>query len=231
MYTFGQNDALNDNQIKFEQRFKKAKQDFVNNNHEKVIAYYDSILSIQKYTRITTYKMAYNSYQQLILELPEHSDSLKIKANNVYKQAKQWYGEMFLQKKWDSISIDPNTEIDYFDNYDKVPEYPGGISAFYAFLSNNIVYPTETKKKGIEGKVYITFIVNIDGSVDAVNVLKGIDSECDAEAVRVIRMVNKFIPGSKNGEPKFVRMQIPIIFGLISSSEVKNEKKIKKEVN
>lgn len=230
---FGQNQAssdkeMSDDKIKFEEKYKNAKHSFVDERYDKVVAYYDSILNISSYTRITTYKMAYDSYQQLILKHPENNDSLKTKADDVYNQALKWYGEMYLEKKWDNIVIDPNAEKDYFNVIEKSAEYPGGISAFYSYISENITYPIEAKKNGIEGKVYVTFMVNIDGTIDAVNVIRGIDSECDAEAVRVISKANKFIPASTKGEPQFVRMQIPINFGLISTYEAKSKKRIRK---
>lgn len=225
--TFGQNQSVSDEKIKFEQKYRQAKQNFVDASYEKVVVYYDSITSIQGYTRITTYKMAYDSYQQLILQYPEHRDSLKTNAEDVYNQALQWFGNMFLEKKWDDILIDPNAEKDYFDSIEKRPEYPGGMSAFYSYISDNISYPVEAKKKGIEGKVYVTFMVNIDGTIDAVNVIRGIDTECDAEAVRVIRKANKFIPGVTKGEPQFVRMRIPIYFGLTSTWDAKKKKRNK----
>lgn len=223
--TFGQEGDLSDDAIKFEKRFIQAKQDFVDNNHEKVVSYYDSIISIQGNTGITTYKMAFNSYNELILKYPEHKDSLKTKAAGVYDEAIKWYGNMFVDENWKNVIIDPNKKSNYLKEVDKQPEYPGGLSAFYSYIQSNLSYPTEAKQMGIEGKVYVKFMINKDGSIDAVNVVRGIGSGCDAEAIRIVRNAKKFTPGMTNGQPQFVRVLLPINFELISTYESKKRKR------
>lgn len=93
-------------------------------------------------------------------------------------------------------------------------EFPGGIDAFYAYLQANIHYPQQAVHDGVQGRVYVTFIVEKDGSLTDVKVLRGIGDGCDEEAVRVIKASPKWTPGTQNG--KVVRQQytVPVHFEL-----------------
>ena len=97
---------------------------------------------------------------------------------------------------------------------DQMPEYPGGTDALLKFIDANIKYPAEAKQKGIEGKVLVQFIIDEKGNVVDLKVLKGIGYGCDEEAVRVCRMMRRWIPGKQNGKPVPVRMVIPFHFKL-----------------
>jgi len=90
----------------------------------------------------------------------------------------------------------------------------GGMKAFYKFVGDKLKYPPQARRMGIEGKVYVTFVVGKDGSLTDVRVLKGIGAGCDEEAVRVIQSAPKWKPGKQRGRPVRVRMQLPIIFKL-----------------
>jgi TonB family protein len=94
------------------------------------------------------------------------------------------------------------------------PQPTGGMSALMRYLNENIHYPEEASKKGIEGKVVVEFVVNTDGSIDEVEVRKGISKECDEEAVRVVKAMSAWKPGVDKGEPVNVRMALPINFKL-----------------
>ena len=101
-----------------------------------------------------------------------------------------------------------------FNVVEKMPEYPGGMNALMNYLATNIHYPEKAKKQEIEGRVFINFVINKDGSVSNVRVLRGISPECDAEAVRVVEGMPKWIPGEQKGQPVRVRFNIPIKFAL-----------------
>ena len=88
------------------------------------------------------------------------------------------------------------------------------MAAFYKQLGKNLRYPRQAKKMGIQGKVYIRFIVDTDGSLTNIEVLKGIGAGCDEEALRVITQAPKWKPGKQRGKPVKVRMTIPIVFKL-----------------
>ncbi len=96
------------------------------------------------------------------------------------------------------------------------PEFPGGIQAFYKFVSDKIKYPSQAKRMGIEGRVFVQFVVDKDGTVTNVEAVKGIGAGCDEEAVRVMKSVPRFKPGKQRGRPVRVRMVLPIMFKLSS---------------
>jgi protein TonB len=94
------------------------------------------------------------------------------------------------------------------------PEFPGGMPAFYKFVGDNMKYPAQARRMGIEGRVFVQFVVDKDGSVTEVKAVKGIGAGCDEEAERVLRMSPKFKPGKQRGRSVKVRMVLPIIFRL-----------------
>ncbi len=94
------------------------------------------------------------------------------------------------------------------------PAPVGGMKAFYEYVGKQMKYPAQARRMNIEGKVYVTFVVDKDGSLSDVRVLKGIGGGCDEEAVRVIQQAPKWKPGKQRGRPVRVRMQLPIIFKL-----------------
>ena len=79
------------------------------------------------------------------------------------------------------------------------PEFPGGMAAFYKFVGDNMDYPSQARRMGIEGRVYVQFVVDKDGSVTEVTAVKGIGAGCDEEAERVLRTAPKFKPGKQRG--------------------------------
>jgi TonB family protein len=95
---------------------------------------------------------------------------------------------------------------------DRVPEFPGGQDAMYAYLGKAVHYPDSAKAKGIKGKVYIGFVVEADGAVTEVEVVKGVDPLLDEEAMRVVRLMPRWTPGEQNGKPVRIRMRLPMNF-------------------
>ncbi len=94
------------------------------------------------------------------------------------------------------------------------PQFPGGMPAFYKFVGDNMKYPAQARRMGIEGRVFVQFVVDKDGSVTEVKAVKGIGAGCDEEAERVLKMSPKFKPGKQRGRSVKVRMVLPIIFKL-----------------
>ena len=88
------------------------------------------------------------------------------------------------------------------------------MAAFYQYVSKHMEYPTQARRMGVQGKVFVQFVVDKDGSLSDVKVLKGIGSGCDKEAVSIIENAPKWNPGKQRGRPVKVRMVIPIVFQL-----------------
>ncbi|RJP73575.1 MAG: energy transducer TonB [Ignavibacteriales bacterium] len=101
-----------------------------------------------------------------------------------------------------------------YTDADVLPEYPGGIDALIKEIVQNIKYPQKAKEENIQGKVLVQFVVKKDGSVTDVKVLEGIDKACDEEAVRVVKELKQFKPGTKDGKAVAVQMVLPIAFKL-----------------
>ena len=95
-----------------------------------------------------------------------------------------------------------------------MPEFPGGMSQMATFLSENIKYPEEAKDKNISGRVFIEFVIEKDGSVSNVNVMRSVGGGCDDEAVRVVKAMPKWKPGLMKGKPVRVHYVLPINFKL-----------------
>ncbi|WKN31889.1 energy transducer TonB [Porifericola rhodea] len=94
------------------------------------------------------------------------------------------------------------------------PEPQGGMAAFYQYVSKNLKYPSQARRMGVEGKVFVQFVVDKDGSISQVQAIKGIGAGCDEEAVRVLQNAPKWKPGKQRGRPVRVRMVLPITFKL-----------------
>jgi TonB family protein len=95
---------------------------------------------------------------------------------------------------------------------EEMPEFMGGMNAMGAFLSGTIKYPENARAQGIKGQVMVEFVVKKDGSIGDVKVIKSVDPELDAEAVRVVSMMPKWKPGKQNGKLVHCYYNIPIRF-------------------
>ena len=94
------------------------------------------------------------------------------------------------------------------------PEFPGGTSALMKFLGDNIKYPVIAQENGIQGRVITNFVVERDGSISDVQVVRGQDPSLDREAVRVIKTMPRWKPGQQRGKPVRVRFTLPVVFRL-----------------
>ena len=113
----------------------------------------------------------------------------------------------------ESAPLDANTD-EVFKVVEVDPEFPGGEEALYKYLAENIKYPEKAKNNKVEGRVYITFVIEKDGSVSDAKVLRSVNEELDAEALRVINAMPKWKPGTQRGVPVRVQYNIPIYFKL-----------------
>ncbi|MEM9390528.1 MAG: energy transducer TonB [Bacteroidota bacterium] len=101
-----------------------------------------------------------------------------------------------------------------FDIVEFQPQPQGGLQAFMAYVSENINYPNQALRTKVQGKVFVQFVVNKDGTLGDFKVVKGIGAGCDEEAIRVLKNAPKWIPGKQRGKPVRVRMMVPVFFML-----------------
>lgn len=116
-----------------------------------------------------------------------------------------------------------------FTVVEKMPEYPGGKEAMYKFIVNNIKYPEEARKNGIQGTVYVNFIVEKNGKLSNIRALKGVNEELDKEALRVVSEMPKWKPGLEKGNPVRVVFNLPISYKLDGDGGKEEEKKSTKK--
>ena len=101
-----------------------------------------------------------------------------------------------------------------FDIVEQMPEYPGGQAALFEFISKNVKYPDDAVKKKVEGKVFVTFVVDTDGKITDVSLMRKVFPSLDAEAIRVISAMPNWIPGKQKGQVVRVKYTVPIMFRL-----------------
>jgi protein TonB len=95
-----------------------------------------------------------------------------------------------------------------------MPEFPGGDDSLHNYVMKNLEYPASAVQSSVQGRVFVTFVIEEDGSVTNVRILRGIGGGCDEEAVRVVSMMPKWIPGKQRGQPVRVQFNLPIKFTL-----------------
>ena len=108
-----------------------------------------------------------------------------------------------------------NNDTTIYTIVDEMPQFPGGDSAMVAYIIHNVHYPQAEKEQGVQGKVFVGFVVEKDGSISNVGIKKGIGEECDAEAVRVVENMPNWKPGKHGGEFVRVSFMLPINFKIV----------------
>ena len=112
------------------------------------------------------------------------------------------------------IAQEAPVEEKVFDVVEQMPQFPGGDAALFEYLSTHIKYPTIAEENGVQGRVIVTFVVERDGSITDVKVVKSVDPSLDKEASRVVKGMPKWIPGKQNGAPVRVKYTVPVTFRL-----------------
>ena len=105
-------------------------------------------------------------------------------------------------------------ETKVFDVVEVMPSFPGGQGALFEWLSKNIKYPVVAEENGVQGRVIVTFVVERNGSITDVQVVKSVDPSLDKEAVRVVKAMPHWIPGKQNGSAVRVKFTVPVTFRL-----------------
>ena len=111
------------------------------------------------------------------------------------------------------IPVDPPEPL-WIGVVESTPEPINVFQQFYAFVGKNLKYPKKAQRMGIEGKVFVQFIIDEFGNITELKVIRGIGSGCDEEALRVMRLLPSWIPGKQRGKPVKVRMVLPLTFKL-----------------
>jgi len=127
----------------------------------------------------------------------------------------------------EDLEVEEDTEIEVIEEVeeeveeDKIftivedqPQFPGGLNGLNKYMSNNIEYPSLAVDAGIEGTVFVTFVVGKDGKVTDAKVLRGIGGGCDKEALRIVNKMPKWTPGKQRGKPVRVQYNMPVRFKL-----------------
>jgi len=123
------------------------------------------------------------------------------------------------------IAIFPEMEI--YINEEEMLEFPGGIANLRKVLKANLIYPEIELKKGIQGTVYVRFVVSVDGSVTDVKIGKGVDQTLDDEVLRVVKILPKWRPGKQIGMPVKVSYEIPVRFRIPDDYHSKSPEKLR----
>ena len=112
------------------------------------------------------------------------------------------------------IDIEEEDDEEFFMVVENMPEFPGGDLGLMRYIQKNVKYPPIAKEYNITGKVYVSFIVNKSGAVTNVKIVRGVDKNLDAEALRVVKSLPKYKPGKQRGKAVRVMFTIPINFTL-----------------
>jgi protein TonB len=112
------------------------------------------------------------------------------------------------------VAVEAEDKNQVFITVEQNPEFAGGMNALLKFLQKNLRYPTSAVNANVMGKVYMQFVVNQDGNISKVDVLKGIGFGCDEEAQRVVKLMPKWSPGRQSGRAVAVKFTLPISFQL-----------------
>ena len=174
------------------------------------------LLTKKRIKMITQSKKAKGVVIKALLTLPLFALLLfaNCKSNGNDKSAEKKAVEATETVETQSVETVATDNSEVYGAVEVMPEYPGGTTAMYEFIQKNLKYPESAKDKGLEGKVFISFVVEKDGSLSSFQVLRGVCDEIDAEAVRVLKIMPKWKPGMNNGEPVRVQYTMPFKFQL-----------------
>lgn len=180
------------------------------------------LLTKKRIKMITQSKKAKGVVIKALLTLPLFALLLfancKSNENNTPKEEKIAATET--ENASSAVATTSQGEDEVYMSVEKNPEFPGGVNAMMDYLRGNLKYPESAKKNKQEGRVFIGFIVEKDGSVSNVKVLRGVCEELDSEAVRVVKSMPTWIAGRDKGEPVRVQYTLPIVFKLNDETTV-----------
>ncbi len=147
--------------------------------------------------------------EEVVEEIPTIEE---IKQNEVAAVEVEGDAEVVFEEPVEQVVVEDENKI--FMVVEQQPEFEGGYEAMMNFIRKNMRYPASARRMGIDGTVYVSFVVEKDGSINDVSVLRGISADCDKEAVRVVQAMPNWKAGKQNGKPVRVKFNLPIKFKL-----------------
>lgn len=199
---------------------------YVLENYEAVLVLLDSMVSLNQIPDLGSLKRAFLS-AEIVNYQSYPADSIKSFAQKLYSQN--------FQQQWDTLNVAPKSDVAPIHSFlgftpaigsrvlndeqemtiiEEQPEFPGGMSKFYKEVNKLLRYPPAARRMGIEGRVYVEFIILETGKIVEPRAVKGIGAGCDEEAVRIMESMPNFKPGMLEGKPVKVKMVLPIYFKL-----------------
>jgi len=153
------------------------------------------------------------------VEMPKQTTQLEIVQDDVEVEdieinAEIDQAEVMEEYVAPEIEEEEVVEQEVFTIVEEMPSYPGGDAKMYEYLGKNIKYPQIARESSIQGRVFVNFVVEPDGSVTNVKVLRGIGGGCDEEAMRVVKSMPKWKPGKQRGKAVRVSYTLPVVFKL-----------------
>jgi periplasmic protein TonB len=146
--------------------------------------------------------------EQVVEEVPTIEE---IKQNEVAAVEVEGPTEVVFEEPVQEVVVDDNQ---IFTVVEQQPEFTGGYEAMAQFIKRNLKYPASARRMGVEGKVFVQFVVNKDGNITDVRTLRGISADCDKEAERIVKAMPPWKAGKQNGKPVRVSFVLPIVFKL-----------------
>ena len=144
----------------------------------------------------------------------QERDSSKLRMQITKRFAKE-----IAQVKKSKVKVTEQTRGWMWGEDQQMPTFNGGCSALQKYLEDNKVYPEEAKKNKIEGRVVVSFIIEKDGSVSDVSIVKSVDPSLDEEAIRLISNMPRWIPGREFGRLERVKYNVPVSFRLNNNNQ------------
>ena len=153
------------------------------------------------------------------VEMPKQTTQLEIVQDDVEVEdieinAEVEQNEVIEEYVAPEVVEDEVVEQEIFKIVEEMPSFPGGEQKLMKYVSDNVKYPQIARETGIQGRVFVNFVVEPDGSVSNVSVLRGIGGGCDEEAMRVVKNMPKWKPGKQRGKAVRVQYMLPINFTL-----------------
>jgi protein TonB len=148
-----------------------------------------------------------------IVEEEEMPTIQEVKENEVGNEDIIGTGEVIFEEPVEEV-VDEGPGDQIFTVVEQMPAFEGGLAAMAKFIGKNLKYPSAARRMGIEGQVFVQFVVDEQGAISEVKTIKGISAECDREAERVIKLMPAWKPGKQNGKPVKVRFVLPVRFKL-----------------
>ena len=153
------------------------------------------------------------------VEMPKQTTQLEIVEDDVEVEdieinAEVEQNEVIEEYVAPEVVEDDVVEQEIFKIVEEMPAFPGGEAKLMEYVAKNVKYPQIARETGIQGRVFVNFVVEPDGSVSNVSVLRGIGGGCDEEAMRVVKNMPKWKPGKQRGKPVRVQYMLPVNFKL-----------------